>query len=94
MKYLPLLAILMLSCKIKSGRIYSVSYTPPHEETYQTLMYCGKTPIFQTHYRWVGDTTWYVSIERIKKGKKRRNTLKVSRETAISCTVGDTISFK
>lgn len=94
-----IIIILLMFCfvcscnKIKDGRITFIGFVPPHEETYGCGYYMGKVYIPRTCYRWVGDTTWYITFRKVKGKDTATRDIVVSKYDAYKYNIGDYIEL-
>jgi len=90
-----LCSLLIIGCKekISDGIISKMSYRPPYEYSYVSLIPAGKFMIPITHYVNVPDTTFYIEIYKIVDGDTSKAEFTVSGEDFYLYNYGDHISF-
>lgn len=97
--FLVIFLFLTFGCKeeINDGQITSIGFIPPHEKTYTytTMSYIGEVPITQVHtgYRWISDTTYYVTFMKIIKKDTSFRKISVSKTDFNDYNVGDYIEL-
>ncbi len=83
------LGIIMGCNNLKSGKIISISYLPPHNEDVMKNAYGGNGVSFVWVKEWIPDTTWFITFENNGKHKQ----VCVSKQTAYQYNIGDNIQF-